>query len=184
MGSTTAIVTGGLVCNQIIIMLPAYIALFHVFMLKVLHIITLPSKAVQLLKVKPGIHITPGWREAQSRLASCPRMLSQMKQWAVLWFEPGRLSSNSNTLTTEPPMYQAISAIFHSPQRRSGRARFDINADRLFTKWPFNAELRGFNKWANYILHNKMWGSEGKCSKVWFIWQTMLTYLSIWQSNT
>ena len=82
-------------------MLSVYITLFHFFMLKVLHIITLAlwvgaaMLALQLSKVMPGTHITPGWREA-----------SEMKHWAVPGIEPGTWSYDTNTLTTEPPISQ------------------------------------------------------------------------------
>ena len=44
----------------------------------------------------------PGWREAQSRLTSCPRMLSHMKQLASVGIKPQPLDYESNTLPTEP----------------------------------------------------------------------------------
>ena len=45
---------------------------------------------------------SPGWREAQSRLTSSPRMLSHMKQLASVGIEPQPLDYESNTLPTEP----------------------------------------------------------------------------------
>ena len=41
--------------------------------------------------LKLGTHISPGWREAQTRLTCCPRMLSHMKQLASLGIEPTTL---------------------------------------------------------------------------------------------
>ena len=41
--------------------------------------------------LKLGTHISSGWREAQTRLTSCPRMLSHMKQLASLGIEPTTL---------------------------------------------------------------------------------------------
>ena len=49
-----------------------------------------------------GSHISPEWRETQSRLTSCPRMLSHMKQLASVGIEPQSLYYESDTLTTEP----------------------------------------------------------------------------------
>ena len=85
-------------------MLSAYVALFHFFMLKALHIITPDAVDRQMLqykalsKVKPGTHITKLWREE-----------SQVKQWTVAEIEPRRLSYNFfNILSTEPPKCQWV----------------------------------------------------------------------------
>ena len=44
----------------------------------------------------------PGWREAQSGLTSCPRMLSHMKQLASVGIEPQPLDYESNIQPAEP----------------------------------------------------------------------------------
>ena len=81
----------------IIIILGCYIVLFLLLAQSALHSIT-PARIASLgnltdccharrrsqYPLKLGTHISPGWREAQSRLTSCPRMLSHMKQLASL----------------------------------------------------------------------------------------------------
>ena len=60
------------------------------------------TSTIYISKVKPGTHTTPGWREAQSRLTSCLKILSQMKQWVVPGLNPVTCSYNSNTHSKEP----------------------------------------------------------------------------------
>ena len=81
----------------IIIILGSYTALFLLLAQSALHSIT-PARIASLgnltyccharrrsqYPLKLGTHISPGWREAQTRLTSCPRMLSHMKQLALI----------------------------------------------------------------------------------------------------
>ena len=112
----------------IIIILGSYIALFLSLAQSTLHSIT-PARIASLgnqaycchtrrrsqYPLKLGTHISPGWREAQTRLTSCPRMLSHMKQLASLGIEPRPLDYNSNTLPTEP---HETSADWFCPKNR------------------------------------------------------------------
>ena len=105
--------------DTIIIILGSYIALFLSSAQSALHSIT-PAGIASLgnltycchtrrrsqYPLKLGTHISPGWREAQTRLTSCPRMLSHMKQLASLGIKPTTLGSN--TLPTEPHETQAF----------------------------------------------------------------------------
>ena len=52
--------------------------------------------------LKLGTHISPGWREAQTRLTSCPKMLSHINSWHHWGSNPRPLDYKSNTLPTEP----------------------------------------------------------------------------------
>ena len=99
-----------------IIILASYIALFLLLdnNQRALHSIT-PAKIASLGNLTntamQGVEasipyswvpiFSPGWREAQSRLTSCPRMLSHMKQLVSVGIEPQPLDYESNTLPTE-----------------------------------------------------------------------------------
>ena len=90
--------------NNIIIILGSYIVLFLLLAQSALHSIT-PARIANLgnltyccharrrsqYPLKLGTHISPGWREAQTRLTSCPRMLSHTKQLASLRIKPTTL---------------------------------------------------------------------------------------------
>ena len=94
----------------IIIILGSYIALFLSLAQSALHSIT-PARIASLSNLtycchtrrrsqyplKLGTHISPGWREAQTRLTSCPRMLSHMKQLADMFDLPSQYAEEVET---------------------------------------------------------------------------------------
>ena len=134
------------------------IALFLVLAQSALHSIT-PARIASLdnltycchatrrsqYPLKLGTHISPGWRKAQSRLTSCPRMLSHMKQLALVGIEDGGQNSGNSSY------FRGATCKFSSTQRLQNLLEIALSLT------VFEINNKYFNFCQNSTCQLKIW---------------------------